>query len=221
MDQDVINSQESSNILGLGGKRGLSKGNKQAKSNDFIGVPPGMTESSPRRNDPADFEDEEEEDDAHNNFLTQSELFKSYAEQNGLYCNTADYAMWYEYGGRNIGRMSLDIAALHKARQSPQRRSSYANSEEEHSKANNIQFQWRRTGRYRSPFSGHFAQVFISPEEGYYLIGGNGTQHNNLHHNGVTIKLRQNLPQEKTFFAAVHLRGRIYTFGGYDSYEKV
>lgn len=69
-----------SNFLGLGGKRGLSKSNKQAKSNDCIGVPPGMTESSPRRQDPADFEDEEEEDDAHNNFLTQSELFKSYAE---------------------------------------------------------------------------------------------------------------------------------------------
>ncbi len=39
-----------------------------------------MTEESPRRQDPADFEDEDEEDDAHNNFLTQSELFKSYAE---------------------------------------------------------------------------------------------------------------------------------------------
>ena len=50
----------------------------------------------------------------HNNFLTQAELFKSYAEQNFLYCNTADYASWFEYGGRNIGRMSLDIAALHQ-----------------------------------------------------------------------------------------------------------
>ena len=49
----------------------MNKNNKQAKSNEnFIGVPPGMTESSPRRQDPADFEDEDEEDDAHNNFLT-------------------------------------------------------------------------------------------------------------------------------------------------------
>jgi len=110
-------ARSGSNFLGLGGKRGLSKSNKMAKSNDCIGVPPGMTESSPRRQDHGDFEDEEEEDDAHNNFLTQSELFKSYAEQNKLYCNTADHAMWFEFGGRNIGRMSLDIAALHKARQ--------------------------------------------------------------------------------------------------------
>ena len=95
----------------------MSKSNRQAKSNDNFGVPPGMTESSHRRQDPGDFEDEDEEDDVHNNFLTQAELFKSYAEQNFLYCNTADYASWFEYGGRNIGRMSLDIAALHQQRE--------------------------------------------------------------------------------------------------------
>ena len=67
----IAGNNSSSNILGLGGKRGMNKNNKQAKSNEnFIGVPPGMTESSPRRQDPADFEDEDEEDDAHNNFLT-------------------------------------------------------------------------------------------------------------------------------------------------------
>ena len=75
-----------------------------------------MTESADRRQDPADFDDEDEEDDAHNNFLTQSELFKSYSEQNNLFCNITDMAMWFEFGGRNIGRMSLDVAALHKAR---------------------------------------------------------------------------------------------------------
>ena len=37
----------------------------------------------------------------------------------------------------------------------------------------------------------------------------------------MTVKVRQNLPQEKTFFAAVHFRGRIYTFGGYDAYDKM
>ena len=56
-------NSSANNFLGLGGKRGLSKSNKQAKSNDCIGVPPGMTDSSPRRQDPVDFEDEEEEED--------------------------------------------------------------------------------------------------------------------------------------------------------------
>lgn len=36
-----------------------------------------------------------------------------------------------------------------------------------------------------------------------------------------TIKTKANLPHEKTFFSAVYLKGKIYTFGGYDSYLKV
>jgi hypothetical protein len=31
--------------------------------------------------------DEEEEEEAQNNIVTQAELFKSYSEQNGLYVN--------------------------------------------------------------------------------------------------------------------------------------
>lgn len=29
------------------------------------------------------------------------------------------------------------------------------------------------------------------------------------------------MPQEKTFFSAVYLNNVIYTFGGYDAYDKV
>jgi len=29
------------------------------------------------------------------------------------------------------------------------------------------------------------------------------------------------MPQEKTFFPAVYHKGLIYTFGGYDAYDKV
>ena len=101
---------------GNGGKR-LNKG-RQAKSNEnFIGVPPDLTESSKQVAQDADFDDEDAETDAHNNFLTQADLFKSYTEQNNLYCNLSNKAMWFEFGGRNIGNMSLDIAALHNKHQ--------------------------------------------------------------------------------------------------------
>lgn len=100
---------------------------KQAKSDqNFIGVPPDMTESLNKPNssghgqgefiedqDEVDMEDEME---AHNNFLTQAELFKSYSEQNNLYCNLAADAMWFENGGRRIGKMSLEIQQLKLAR---------------------------------------------------------------------------------------------------------
>ena len=93
---------------------------KQARSDqNFIGVPPDMTESVNKPNssghgqgefledqDDVDLEDEME---AHNNFLTQAELFKSYSEQNNLYCNLAEQAIWFENGGRRIGKMSLEI----------------------------------------------------------------------------------------------------------------
>ena len=58
-------------------------------------------------------------------------------------------------------------------------------------------------------------------EEGIYLLGGNGNPHNNLHYDTKTIKVRANMPHEKTFFSAVHHKGKIYTFGGYDCYLKV
>jgi hypothetical protein len=58
----------------------------------------------------------EDEMEAHNNFLTQAELFKSYAEQNNLYCNLSPEAMWFENGGRRIGKMSLEITQLRIAR---------------------------------------------------------------------------------------------------------
>ena len=44
------NNVPNSNFLAPEGKRGLNKGNSKAKSNEnFIGVPPDMTESADRR----------------------------------------------------------------------------------------------------------------------------------------------------------------------------
>jgi hypothetical protein len=59
-------------------KKGLNKASTSKEN--FFGVPPDMTESSHKVEHAADFDDEEEEADAHNNFLTQAELFRSYSE---------------------------------------------------------------------------------------------------------------------------------------------
>ena len=154
-----------------------------------------MTESSHKADAPGDFDDEEDEADAHNNFLTQADLFKSYAEQNKLYCNLSDKAMWFEFGGRNIGRMSLDMAAMHRARQNEGQGNEYSVDQDGNMvPKSNYSFKWRRCGRYRENFSSYFTMVFVSLEEGIYLIGGNGNPHNNLHYNNVTIKIKKNLP---------------------------
>lgn len=85
---------------------------KQKSDSDFIGVPPDMTNTVDRAAQLADFEDEEEEIDAVNNLITQADLFKSYAAQNSLYCNVSNVAHWFEFGGRQLAKLSLDIVAL-------------------------------------------------------------------------------------------------------------
>ena len=35
-----------------------------------------------------------------------------------------------------------------------------------------------------------------------------------------TIKVMAPMPSEKTFFATVYFESKIYTFGGYDAYDK-
>jgi hypothetical protein len=52
-------------------------------------------------------------------------------------------------------------------------------------------------------------------------MGGNGNKYSNLVYDGKTIKVLAQMPSEKTFFANVYHDGWIYTFGGYDAYDKV
>lgn len=73
-----------------------------------------MTESSRKSADCGEFVDEEEEEEAQNNIMTQAELFKSYAEQNNLYVNQCINIFWFEYGGRRIGKLNLDIIRINQ-----------------------------------------------------------------------------------------------------------
>ena len=40
--------------------------------------------------------------------MTQSELFKSYADQNFLYLNITNSMHWFEFGGNKIGRLYIE-----------------------------------------------------------------------------------------------------------------
>lgn len=71
-----------------------------------------MTQSSAHSDEGHEFVDEEEEEEKQNNIVTQAELFKTYAEQNNLYVNRADNIFWFQYGGRKIGRLNLDILRI-------------------------------------------------------------------------------------------------------------
>lgn len=82
-------------------------------------------------------------------------------------------------------------------------------------------FRWKLIGKYKNEFPQHFTMVFLSEEKGVYILGGNGNHNTCLYYDLKTIKIKAPMPQEKTFFAAIFHKGIIYTFGGYDAYDKV
>lgn len=82
-------------------------------------------------------------------------------------------------------------------------------------------FAWRTRGKYRNNFSSYYTPVYVNETNTWFMLGGNGVRDTNLAYTERSMRVRAPLPMEKTFFPAVHHRGIIYTFGGYDAFEKV
>lgn len=76
-------------------------------------------------------------------------------------------------------------------------------------------------GKYRNNFSPYYTTVYINETDSWFLLGANGTRDSNLQYQNRKLRVRAPMPSEKTFFPAVYHKGFIYTFGGYDAYDKV
>lgn len=143
--------------------------------------------------------------------MTQTELFRSYASQNRLYLNVTNQMFWYEFGGNKIGRLFIEGP---EAEEFP---------------------KWRLISKYKGEFPCHFTLVYInggaysSPDiitqamnkniTTWFLLGGMGN--NCLQYIDKNIVYKCPMLQEKSFFAAVAVKGsHIYTFGGYENIEK-
>jgi hypothetical protein len=86
---------------------------------------------------------------------------------------------------------------------------------------NGKHYFWRAIGRYKDEFSSHQAVIIDTDTDNFYVLGSNGNKNSILRYDHKTIKALSPMPAEKTFFAAVYHEGMIYTFGGYDSYDKI
>lgn len=128
------------------------------------------------------------------NFMTQADLFKNYVEVNNLFVNFENEMFWFESGGQRIGRLELK---------------SGADLEETPS--------WKLLGKCKFEFPCHYSMVHTDDRHGMFLLGGTGN--NCLNYKDKNITAKANMP-EKSFFSAVYLNGVIYTFGGYDNYDK-
>lgn len=77
-------------------------------------------------------------EDSQANLMTQSELFKSYSDQNYLYLNMTNEMLWFEFGGSKIGRLYLEGPEL-------------------------VEFpNWRLIAKYKGEFACHFTTVFLN-----------------------------------------------------------
>ena len=65
--------------------------------------------------------------------------------------------------------------------------------------------------------------VIAEPKHGFFILGGQKTNggSNCRQFRNKNITDREPMPDEKSFFSAVHHKGIIYTFGGYDIYDKL
>jgi hypothetical protein len=122
--------------------------------------------------------------------MTQSELFKSYAEQNLLYLNLTNEMHWFEFGGNKIGRLYVEGP---EAEEFP---------------------KWRLVAKFKGEFPCHFTLVFVNggaigsqdiashADVGtWFLLGGMGN--NCLQYANKNIVNKAAMLQEKSFFSAV------------------
>lgn len=182
-----------------------------------------MTQSTHQSHEMPEFVDEEEEEEQQNNIVTQAELFKSYSEQNALYVNQCLNIFWFEYGGRKIGKLNMDIIKINqnKMRANQQDQDSECSDPDVEAARQGKHYVWRGVGKFKDEFAAHQAVVIDTQNDHFYIMGCNGNKNSNLRYDQKTIKTLSPMPCEKTFFATVFHDGIIYTFGGYDAYDKI
>ena len=78
-------------------------------------------------------------EESHHNLMTQTDLFRSYAENNKLYLNLTNQMFWYEFGGNKIGRLYIEGP---EAEEFP---------------------KWRLISKYKGEFPCHFTLVYVNP----------------------------------------------------------
>ena len=77
-------------------------------------------------------------EDSAANLMTQSELFRSYSEQNNLYLNLTNNMFWFEFGGNKIGKLFVEGV---EADEFP---------------------KWRLIAKYKGEFPCHFTCVYVN-----------------------------------------------------------
>lgn len=77
-------------------------------------------------------------EESQQNLMTQSELFRQYADANYLYLNLTNNMFWFEFGGNKIGKLFVEGT---EAEEFP---------------------KWRLIAKYKGEFPCHFTCVYVN-----------------------------------------------------------
>jgi len=129
---------------------------------------------------------------------------------------------WFEYGGCKIGKLNMDIIKINQLKmRANQMQESVCSDKEVEAARNGKHYVWRAIGKYKDEFAPHQSIVIDTDKSTlFYILGSNGNKNSALRYDGKSMKVLSPMPAEKTFFATVYNDGFIYTFGGYDAFEK-
>jgi hypothetical protein len=139
---------------------------KEASQSQQLQVRPKLVQSEASLHSKAMLSSQNINEESQGNLMTQSELFRSYAQGNLLYLNVTNNMYWFEFGGNKIGRLLVEATEAEDA--AP---------------------KWRLVAKYKGEFPCHFATVYlnggayghdpVTVEENrnigsWFLIGGMG-----------------------------------------------
>ncbi|CAI2360508.1 unnamed protein product [Moneuplotes crassus] len=128
-------------------------------------------------------------------FMTQADLFRNYVEQNNLFVTYGTQMFWFEAGGRRVGKVPLNIDP---------------DLEEP--------LKWKTHAKSSTEFHSHVVVISGNEEGEFFILGG--VKKNCFNYKDSVMVEKAPMP-EKSFFSAVNLKGKIYTFGGFDIFDKI
>ncbi len=190
-DDEPVEDDTAENVGEIAGEKENLKEEKKGKSQAIHSMEAKKAVESLQENKQEEGKRMDSNEQSSEQLLSQGELFKAYAKSNDLYVNNTDRTYWFEYGGNAIGELDVNQAEAH----------------------------WHVIGKYKHEFSSHFVTVFVD-EQGFFLLGPNVAS-TCLQYKDKRLIPKQSMLQEKSFFSAVHLGRKLYTFGGYDVTEKL
>jgi len=98
-----------------------------------------------------------------------------------LYVNKCLNIFWFEYGGRKIGKLNMDILKINQLKmRANQVQDSECSDPEVEAARNGKHYVWKGIGKYRDEFPAHQMVIIDTDNDHFYIVGSNGNKNSML-----------------------------------------